>query len=205
MLTQFLADASLDAETKRDKKAGAISMPFSMTRLELTDVVLIKSAKFSDVRGYFMETYSREPFLREGIDAEFVQDNESLSVRTGTLRGLHFQREPAAQAKLVRVIQGSVFDVAVDIRPASPTCGRWCGASLTAEGHEQLFVPRGFAHGFVTLEPNTIVAYKVDAPYTPAAEGGIRWNDPSLKIDWPLPASGPILAERDSQLPFLTP
>jgi dTDP-4-dehydrorhamnose 3,5-epimerase len=182
---------------------GEISMAFSMTRLEIADVVFVKSDKYSDVRGYFMETYSRGPFLGAGINAEFVQDNESLSVTTGTLRGLHFQREPAVQAKLVRVIRGSVFDVAVDIRPGSPTYGRWCGASLTADGGEQLFVPGGFAHGFVTLEPNTIVAYKVDAPYTPAAEGGIRWNDPSLKIDWPLPASGPILAERDSKLPFL--
>ena len=135
--------------------------------------------------------------------ADFVQDNQSLSVSPGTLRGLHFQRAPVEQAKLVRVLQGSIFDVAVDIRPKSPTYGRWCGMSLSSEGGEQLFIPRGFAHGFVTLEANTIISYKVDAPYSREAEGGIRWNYPSLKIPWPLPATGPILVERDRQLPFL--
>ncbi|HTR86441.1 MAG TPA: dTDP-4-dehydrorhamnose 3,5-epimerase [Reyranella sp.] len=177
-------------------------MAFSATRLELVDVVLIKSDRYSDSRGYFMETYSRASFQQAGIAAEFIQDNQSLSLLTGTLRGLHFQREPAVQAKLVRVLQGSVFDVAVDIRRHSPTYGRWCGTSLTAEGREQLFIPRGFAHGFVTLEPNTIVTYKVDAPYMREAEGGIRWNDPFLQINWPFPATGPVLAERDSQLPY---
>src|SRR5262245_60433696 len=140
-------------------------MAFSMTQLEIAGVILIKSDKYTDNRGYFTETYARAPFVKAGIDAEFVQDNQSLSVKTGTLRGLHFQREPAVQAKLVRVLQGSVFDVAVDMRPQSATYGRWCGMDLTAEGGEQLFVPRGFAHGFITLEPNTIVSYKVDAPY----------------------------------------
>jgi dTDP-4-dehydrorhamnose 3,5-epimerase len=177
-------------------------MAFSMTQLEVSGVVLIKSDKYIDSRGYFTETYSRAPFLNGGIDAVFIQDNQSLSVKTGTLRGLHFQREPAVQAKLVRVIQGSVFDVAVDIRPESSSYGMWCGANLTAEGGEQLFVPRGFAHGFITLEPNTIVSYKVDAPYMREAEGGIRWNDPTLKINWPMPADGPVVAERDSQLPL---
>lgn len=179
-------------------------MAFLMTRLEIADVVLIEADKYSDSRGYFMETYSRAPFLSAGIDADFIQDNQSLSLKPGTLRGLHFQRVPAEQAKLVRVLQGSIFDVAVDIRPQSPTYGRWCGASLTAERGEQLFLPRGFAHGFVTLEANTIVSYKVDAPYMREAEGGIRWNDPSLKIDWPAPASGLIMAERDCQLPLLS-
>jgi len=178
-------------------------MAFSTTRLELPDVILIRSDIYSDNRGSFMETYARVPFSKAGITAEFIQDNQSLSLKPGTLRGLHFQREPAVQAKLVRVLVGSIYDVAVDIRPQSPSYGRWCGASLTAGGREQLFVPGGFAHGFVTLEPNTIVSYKVDAPYTPQAEGGIRWNDPSVNIKWPLPAGGPILAERDSQLPFL--
>ena len=178
-------------------------MAFSMVPLEIAEVILIRPDKYLDVRGYFMESYSRAPFLSAGIDADFIQDNQSLSLMTGTLRGLHFQRAPAEQAKLVRILQGSVFDVAVDIRPKSPTYGRWCGATLTAERGEQLFVPRGFAHGFVTLEPNTVVLYKVDGPYSREAEGGIRWNDPALKIDWPIPAGGPILAERDSQLPFL--
>jgi len=178
-------------------------MAFSVTRLKIADVFLITSDKYSDNRGYFTETYSRAPFLSAGISADFIQDNQSLSLKPGTLRGLHFQREPAVQAKLVRVLQGSIYDVAVDIRPQSPTYGHWCGATLTADGGEQLFVPRGFAHGFVTLESNTMVSYKVDAPYMREAEGGIRWNDPLLKIDWPLPAAGPILAERDNQLPFL--
>jgi dTDP-4-dehydrorhamnose 3,5-epimerase len=178
-------------------------MAFSFVHLEIAGVVLIRADKFSDERGCFMETYSRAPFVNAGIEAEFIQDNQSLSVRPGTLRGLHFQRAPVAQAKLVRVIQGSVFDVAADIRPESPTYGRWCGARLTANGCEQLFVPRGFAHGFVTLEENTVVSYKVDAPYSREAEGGVRWNDPTLGVAWPMPAGGPILAERDSQLPFL--
>ena len=178
-------------------------MPFSTVRLEIDDVVLIKTQRFADHRGYFMETYSRAPFVEAGIDAEFIQDNQSLSADTGTLRGLHFQRPPAAQAKLVRVLHGAIFDVAVDIRPQSRTYGKWCGARLTADGDEQMFVPRGFAHGFITLEPNTIVSYKVDAPYSREAEGGIRWNDPSLKIKWPIPANGPILAERDGQFSFL--
>jgi dTDP-4-dehydrorhamnose 3,5-epimerase len=179
-------------------------MAFLMTRLEIADVVLIKSDKYSDSRGYFMETYSRAPFLSAGIDTVFIQDNQSLSLQPGTLRGLHFQRAPAEQAKLVRVLQGSIFDVAVDIRPQSPTYRRWCGISLTADGGDQLYVPRGFAHGFVTLEANTIVSYKVDAPYMREAEGGIRWNDPSLNIEWPILSSAPMLAERDSQLPLLS-
>jgi dTDP-4-dehydrorhamnose 3,5-epimerase len=179
-------------------------MAFSAVRLDIADVILIKTEKFSDARGYFMETYSRSPFSDVGINAEFIQDNQSLSVSVGTLRGLHFQRPPVEQAKLVRVLQGSIFDVAVDIRPQSATYGQWCGQTLTADGNEQLFIPRGFAHGFITLEANTVVNYKVDGPYSRAAEGGIRWNDPSLKIAWPLPPGGPIMAERDSNLPLLT-
>lgn len=178
-------------------------MAYSATRLDIADVILIKTERFSDDRGYFMETYSRAPFSNAGINTEFIQDNQSLSVGLGTLRGLHFQRPPVEQAKLVRVLQGSVFDVAVDIRPQSPTYGRWCGQALTADGNEQLFIPRGFAHGFITLEANTIVNYKVDGPYSREAEGGVRWNDPDLKISWPLPPGGPILAERDRNLPLL--
>ena len=178
-------------------------MAFSKEHLEIADVVLIRVAKFADVRGYFMETYTRQAFSTIGICADFMQDNQSLSKVPGTLRGLHFQRPPAEQAKLVRVLHGSIFDVAVDIRPQSPTYGRWCGSKLTAEEGEQLFIPRGFAHGFVTLEANTIVTYKVDAPYSRESEGGIRWDDPQLAIDWPLSADRLVLAERDSQLPFL--
>lgn len=178
-------------------------MAFSMTHLEIAGVILITPDIYSDNRGSFMETYARTAFAKAGITSDFIQDNQSWSVKPGTLRGLHFQREPAVQAKLVRVLVGSVYDVAVDIRPQSPTYGRWCGATLTAGAGEQLFVPRGFAHGFVTLEPNTVVSYKVDAPYTPTSEGGICWNDPSLNINWPVPPTGPIVAERDSQLPLL--
>lgn len=178
-------------------------MAFVATRLDIATVVLIKTERFSDDRGYFMETYSHSSFSNFGVDAEFIQDNQSMSLKQGTLRGLHFQRAPVEQAKLVRVLSGSIYDVAVDITPQSPTYRQWCATSLTAEGGEQLFIPRGFAHGFVTLEPNTTIAYKVDAPYSREAEGGIRWDDPCLKIPWPTLAGCLILNERDRSLPFL--
>jgi dTDP-4-dehydrorhamnose 3,5-epimerase len=176
---------------------------FTATQTALPGVVVVKPTRFGDARGYFVETYSRAAYAELGIDAEFVQDNQSLSETPGTLRGLHFQRPPFAQAKLVRVIRGSIFDVAVDLRRGSPHFGRWCGATLTAEGDEQLFVPRGFAHGFVTLEPGTIVAYKVDAPYSAECDGGIAWNDPTVGVAWPWPAKNVTLSAKDRQLPRL--
>ena len=174
---------------------------FAFEPLAIPAVVLIKPKKFGDARGYFLETYSVEAFAAAGIDAVFVQDNQSLSVTPGVVRGLHFQGPPAPQAKLIRVLKGAIFDVTVDIRVGPPSYGRWCATTLTAEGAEQLFVPRGFAHGFCTLEPNTEVVYKVDGPYAPETEGGIAWNDPDLAIDWPVAAAEAQLSGKDAALP----
>ena len=174
---------------------------FAFEPLAIPAVVLIRPKKFGDARGYFMETYSTEAFAAAGIEAAFVQDNQSLSATAGVVRGLHFQAPPVPQAKLIRVLKGVIFDVAVDIRVGSPSYGRWCAATLTADGAEQLFVPRGFAHGFCTLEPNTEVVYKVDGPYAPQTEGGIAWNDPTLAIDWPITAAEAQLSGKDTVLP----
>lgn len=150
-----------------------------------------------------METYSETRAAAAGVDVRFVQDNRSFSAEKGTVRGLHFQREPCPQAKLVQCVRGSIIDYAVDIRRGSPTYGKWVSQELSAENGLQLFIPVGFAHGFVTLEPNVEVAYKVSGAYTPECEGGIVWNDPDIGIDWPLPASGPVISVRDAALPFL--
>jgi dTDP-4-dehydrorhamnose 3,5-epimerase len=178
-------------------------MNFSIERLKLAEVLLIRSKRFEDPRGYFMETWSHDAFQQLGIRANFVQDNQSLSVPRGTVRGLHFQIPPFAQAKLVRVLQGSVYDVAVDIRAGSPTYGRWCGFTLTAARPEQLYIPKGFAHGFATLEPDTVIAYRVDAGYAPQCDAGIRWNDPAIGIDWPVGAADAVLSTKDAALPLL--
>ena len=177
---------------------------FAFEPLAIPAVVLVRPTKFGDARGYFMETYSTEAFAAAGIGAVFVQDNQSLSAARGVVRGLHFQAPPAAQAKLVRVLKGAIFDVAVDIRAGSPSYGRWCAAKLSSDGAEQLFVPRGFAHGFCTLEPGTEVVYKVDGPYAPQAEGGLIWNDPELAIDWPITAAEAQLSGKDALLPGFT-
>jgi dTDP-4-dehydrorhamnose 3,5-epimerase len=163
--------------------------------------MLIKPRRFADERGWFMETWSRRALLALGVDAEFVQDNHSMSSRAGTLRGLHFQSPPHAQGKLVRCTAGRIMDYAVDIRRGSPTYGRWVGAELTAGNGHQMWVPVGFAHAFLTLEPETEVAYKVTDDYAPQSDGGIRWD--SVGIDWPLPPSGPVLSEKDKALPPL--
>ena len=164
--------------------------------LNLPGLMLLKPRRFSDPRGYFIETYNEKAFAAAGIAAKFVQDNQSLSVETGTVRALHFQLPPAAQAKLVRVLHGSVYDVAIDLRVGSPTYGQSDAAILTAEGGEQIFVPRGFAHGFCTLEPDTVVAYKVDEFYAPASDSGLIWNDPTLAVRWPL-AGDAVLSDKD--------
>lgn len=168
--------------------------------LKLPGVILVKPRRFSDARGYFSETYNEKTFRAAGITAHFVQDNQSLSTQRGTIRGLHFQLPPAAQGKLVRVLQGSVYDVAVDLRVGSPTYSRWEGATLTAEGGEQIYVPRGFAHAFCTLEPDTVVAYKVDEFYAPASDSGLIWNDPTLAIEWPVAANEVVLSDKDKKL-----
>jgi dTDP-4-dehydrorhamnose 3,5-epimerase len=182
---------------------------FECKTLVIPKVLLIMPRRFNDARGFFMETYSAPAFRALGISAEFVQDNQSLSVCKGTVRGLHFQTSPHEQAKQVRVLRGSIFDVAVDLRRGSPWYGKWCGAVLTAAGGEQLFVPRGFAHGFCTLEPEVEVAYKVDDVYCPECESGLRWNDPSIGIEWPVAAGEISISNKDAALPafsdFRTP
>jgi len=167
----------------------------------IPDVLLIEPARLGDARGFFSEVWSRRGLAASGLDVEFVQDNHSLSREAGVLRGLHFQRPPAAQGKLVRVVRGSILDVAVDIREGSPTYGRHVACVLSAANWQQLWVPRGFAHGFATLEPDTEVLYKVDAYYDRAADAGILWSDPALGIAWPVET--PILSDKDRTAPRL--
>lgn len=167
---------------------------------EIPDVVLLEPKRFGDERGFFSETWSRRVFEELGLPTDWVQDNQSRSETVGTLRGLHFQHGSNAQAKLVRVTRGAIFDVAVDIRTESPTFGRWVGRTLSAENWQQLLIPAGFAHGFVTTEPGTEVCYKCSALYDPEHESGIRFDDPDLGIDWPLPPQGPVLSAKDDAL-----
>jgi dTDP-4-dehydrorhamnose 3,5-epimerase len=160
--------------------------------------------RFWDSRGWFSETWNAKTSAGNGISEEFCQDNHSLSKPALTLRGLHFQRPPSAQAKLVRCLRGRIFDVAVDIRRDSPTYKQWVGVELSADLGNQLFVPAGYAHGFLTLEPDCEVAYKVDAYYAPESDGGICWNDPELAIVWPLEGAFPNLSDKDATLPLLS-
>jgi len=170
----------------------------------LPDVKLVQLQKHGDNRGFFVETWSQPKFHDIGIDLPFCQDNRSYSADAGVLRGLHLQTAPFAQSKLVLVLRGRIYDVAVDVRRDSPTFGQHVGVELTADGCRMLLVPRGFLHGFLTLESDTEVFYKVDAPYAPDHEGGVIWNDPTLAIDWPLPpGTTPTLSEKDSVLPRL--
>ena len=167
-------------------------------------VRLIVPRRHGDARGWFTEVYSQPAFSAMGIDCPFVQDNHSLSVPQFTLRGLHFQTPPRGQDKLVRCIRGRIFDVAVDLRKGSPTYGQWVGAELSAENGHQLFIPIGFAHGFVTLEPDCEVTYKCSDTYAPEHDGGIRWNDPAIGIEWPIPdGEVPELSAKDSVQPLL--
>ncbi|MFZ3005598.1 MAG: dTDP-4-dehydrorhamnose 3,5-epimerase [Phenylobacterium sp.] len=168
----------------------------TITPLALPEVLLITPKRHGDARGWFMETWSQRAFAAAGLDIDFVQDNHAFSGEAGTVRGLHFQTAPHAQAKLLRVLRGSILDVAVDVRAGSATYGRWISATLTASGGEQIFVPRGFAHGYCTLEPDTELAYKVDGLYAPETEGAVLWNDPDLAIDWPALA-GTVLSDKD--------
>ena len=168
--------------------------------LKLPGLLSLIARQFLDARGSFAETYNERTFATAGISAKFVQDNQSFSAKRGTIRGLHFQLPPAAQAKLVRVVHGSVYDVAIDLRVGSPTFGQWDGLTLTAERGEQLFVPRGFAHAFCTLEAGTVVAYKVDQFYVPESDSGLIWNDPTLAIEWPVTADEVVLSDKDLKL-----
>lgn len=166
-------------------------------------VLIVEPRVFGDKRGYFFESFSERDFAAAtGLDVKFVQDNESRS-RKGVLRGLHFQREPYQQAKLVRVVQGRVLDVAVDIRKGSPTFGEYVATELSGENHRQMFIPKGFAHGYVVLENDTVFQYKCDEFYHPDAEGGIAWNDPQIGIEWPIGPDEIILSEKDKDRPLL--
>ena len=169
----------------------------------LDGVVELVPRKFEDSRGFFSETYNAAVFRDAGIDLTFVQDNHSLSVPRGVLRGLHYQLPPRAQDKLVRVVKGAIFDVAVDIRRSSPTFGRWVGVELSAEKWNQLLVPKGFAHGFVTLVDNTEVVYKVTDTYSREHDRAIRFDDPRIAIDWPIAPEAVILSDKDRAAPPL--
>jgi dTDP-4-dehydrorhamnose 3,5-epimerase len=167
----------------------------------IADVRIIVPKRHGDARGYFCETWSRGAMAAAGLDLDFVQDNQSLSATPGTLRGLHFQTPPFAQSKLVRVLRGAILDVAVDLRRSSTSYGRHVAVELSAENGRQLLVPKGFAHGFVTLVPDTEVFYKVDAPYAPDHDSGVRWDDPDLAIAWPLDGREPVLSAKDKAQP----
>jgi len=167
-------------------------------KLEGTYEIALK--RIGDARGYFMQTFNRELFADRGLQTNWVQENQSLSTRIHTLRGLHFQMPPFAQAKLVRAVQGEILDVFVDLRKNSPTCGRWDSINLSEENCKAVYIPQGFAHGFCTLTKNVVVQYKVDNSYAPEFDMGIRWNDPDIGIQWNV--EKPFLSEKDSNLPL---
>lgn len=166
-------------------------------------VIEVIPPKFGDHRGFFSETFKRAAFAEGGITQDWVQDNQSFSAPVGTVRGLHFQIPPVAQAKLIRVLRGAIYDVAVDLRRGSPTYGQWVGVELSAEKWNQLLVPAGFAHGFMTIQPDTEVLYKVDAPWSRDHEQAILWNDPELAITWPDVGVTPTLSDKDAIAPRL--
>ena len=175
-------------------------MPFTFKRLDIPEVILVDAKAFPDDRGFFLEIFKESVFISNGIDTRFVQDNFSHSVKE-VLRGLHYQKNPNAQAKLVTALSGEIFDVAVDIRKDSPTYGKWIGEILSENNHKLLYIPEGFAHGFCVLSEEADVLYKVSQEYSPEDEKGIIWNDPEINITWPI--DKPILHEKDSKLPFL--
>jgi len=171
--------------------------------LNIPEILLVTPARFEDDRGFFSETWNGPKWAAAGFAETFVQDNQSLSRQAGTVRGLHCQIAPSAQGKLVRVIKGAIWDVAVDIRHGSPSFGHYAAATLSEANWQQLWIPPGFLHGFCTLEPDTAVIYKVTASYDKAAERAVMWNDPDLALPWPLPASGALLSQKDMALPRL--
>lgn len=172
-------------------------MKFTQTTLK--DAVVIDLERRGDERGFFARTFCADEFAREGLVTEFVQANHSHNVRAGTLRGMHFQKSPHGEVKLVRCVKGAIHDVIIDLRPGSPSFGRWEGFDLTEENGRMLYVPVGFAHGFQTLEDDSAVTYQVSHPYTPGAEGGVRWNDPAFAIRWPREAT--VISEKDAAWP----
>ncbi|MFI2859222.1 dTDP-4-dehydrorhamnose 3,5-epimerase [Paenibacillus sp. JSM ZJ436] len=172
-----------------------------VTPLKLKDAVILEPELYTDKRGFFMESYNFNDLFTSNIKFNFIQDNQSLSRDVGVIRGLHYQLNPKAQTKLIQVVSGAIYDVIVDIRKESATFGQWVGVILSEYNHKQLLVPKGFAHGFCTIVPNTQVLYKVDQYYSPEHDRGIVWNDPALGIDWP--TSQPILSEKDQKHPLL--
>jgi len=175
-------------------------MPFSFSETELPGLVIVTPRVFPDDRGFFIETYKESDFRKAGIAERFVQDNHSRSSK-GTLRGLHFQRSPYAQGKLVRASRGRLWDVAVDLRPDSPTYRRWLGVELSEDNRVMFYIPAGFAHGFVALEDGTELQYKCTAEYDAASDGGVRWDDPELAIRWPI--TDVLVSAKDAALPYL--
>lgn len=173
-----------------------------LTEASLPGIWIVEPDVFGDHRGWFMETYNEQKFKTYGLSLKFVQDNQSFSKAKGTIRGLHYQLNPKAQNKLIRCTMGSIFDVAVDIRKGSPTFGQWFGLELSADNKKQLLIPKGFAHGFMTLVENVEVQYKVDEFYAPDCDRGVLWNDPSIAIEWPSNIS-PILSAKDKIAPLL--
>ena len=174
-------------------------MPFTFTILAVPDVILVEPKVFGDERGFFLESYKKTDFVSAGIDVEFVQDNHSLSQK-GVVRGLHYQLPPKAQGKLVRVIKGAILDVAVDIRKDSPTFKQWIAEELSEDNNKMLYIPSGFAHGFLTLTDEVHLLYKCTDEYSADHDAGIRWNDPELNISWGI--SDPIVSEKDKKLPL---
>ncbi len=172
-------------------------------RLEIPDVLLLTPPRFGDERGFFSETWKQRQFAEAGIDGTFVQDNHAMSGQQSVLRGLHLQIGPNAQGKLVRVVRGAIWDVAVDVRHGSPSFGRWVGAEISAANWRQIWVPVGFLHGYVTLQPDTEVIYKVTADYDKPAERGVIWDDPGIGIDWPVDPAEVVLSDKDRVLPRL--
>ncbi|ABC24634.1 dTDP-4-dehydrorhamnose 3,5-epimerase [Rhodospirillum rubrum] len=178
-------------------------MAVEVTHLDIAEVKILRPAKFGDDRGFFSETYNKVALAEVGITLEFIQDNHSFSAKAGTVRGLHFQTPPFAQDKLIRVVRGALFDVAVDLRVGSPTYGQSVSAVISAAAWNQILIPAGFAHGLCTIEPDTEVLYKVSAPYSPDHDKGLLWNDPALGIEWPVSPGAAILSDKDARQPVL--
>jgi dTDP-4-dehydrorhamnose reductase/dTDP-4-dehydrorhamnose 3,5-epimerase len=172
-----------------------------LTKTKITDVLIIEPKVFGDHRGWFTESYSKEKYISLGINADFIQDNHSFTAKKGTIRGLHFQIEPKSQSKLIRCIRGKIYDVAVDIRKGSPTYLKWTGNVISEEEKNQIFIPKGFAHGFLSLTDDVEIEYKVDEYYSPDCDRSIRFDDPTFGIEWGI--SDPVLSEKDMKAPFI--
>jgi len=175
-------------------------MPFTFKKLSISDVILVEAKSFPDERGFFLESFKESSFIENGINTKFVQDNFTRSIKS-VLRGLHFQKNPKAQAKLVTALRGEIFDVAVDMRKNSPTCGKWVSEILSDQNHKLLYIPEGFAHGYCVLSDEADIFYKVNQEYSPEHDSGFIWNDPEVAINWPI--DKPTVSEKDQKLPLL--